>query len=45
MVVVSGNWFPEWKDLVVKKFDPSVARAHYRVIRSLQVDTEAINRA
>ena len=30
---------------MVKRFDPSIARTHHRVLRSLQVDIEAITRA
>ena len=45
MVVMSENWVPEDKELVVKIFELIVARAYHRVMKTIQVDSEAINRA
>ena len=44
-VVVLGNWFPVGEELEVVEFDPVLARAHHEVIKSLQVNSGAINRA
>ena len=43
--VVSGKWVPEGEVLDVKRFDPTDARAHHKVVRSMAVNTEAVGRA
>ena len=35
MVAISGNCFLEGEELIVRKFDPHIERAHHGVIRSL----------
>ena len=45
LIVVSGRIFPEGEALDVRQFDPSEARARHKVVRSMAVNSEAVERA